>query len=118
MVAGTSINPGPSEINATVRAYAMLKMTGMDIEDPRMKKARELILKLGGIQACNSYTKINYSFFNLFPRKYCPTIPPEILILPGNLLYEMSSWTRTIIVPLSVMQAIGGVKTNSQRTAY
>ncbi len=102
--------PGPSEINATVRAYAMLKMTGMDIEDPRMKKARALILKLGGIQACNSYTKINYSFFNLFPRKYCPTIPPEILIIPGNLLYEMSSWTRTIIVPLSIIQAVGGTK--------
>ncbi|NLV29801.1 MAG: squalene--hopene cyclase [Acidobacteria bacterium] len=99
--------PGPSEINATVRAYSMLKMTGMSPEDPRMKRARELVLKLGGLQACNSYTKINYSFFDLFPRKYCPTIPPEILILPGNLLYEMSSWTRTIIVPLSIIQAIG-----------
>lgn len=99
--------PGPSEINATVRAYTMLKMTGMPVDDPRMRRARDLVLKLGGIQACNSYTKINYSFFDLFPRKYCPTIPPEILILPGNLLYEMSSWTRTIIVPLSIIQAIG-----------
>jgi squalene-hopene/tetraprenyl-beta-curcumene cyclase len=99
--------PGPSEINATVRAYSMLKMAGVDIEDPRMEKARELILKMGGIQACNSYTKLNYSLFNLFPRKYCPTIPPEIMIIPGNLLYEMSSWTRTIIVPLSIVQATG-----------
>ncbi|MDR3762675.1 MAG: squalene--hopene cyclase [Acidobacteriota bacterium] len=102
--------PGPSEINATVRAYTMLKLTGMDIEDPRMKKARELILRMGGIQACNSYTKLNYSLFDLFPRKYVPTIPPEILIIPGNVLYEMSSWTRTIIVPLSLIQAVGGVK--------
>jgi squalene-hopene/tetraprenyl-beta-curcumene cyclase len=100
-------HPGPAEINATVRAYAMLKMTGMDPADARMRKARDLILKLGGLQACNSYTKINYSFFNLFPRKYCPTIPPEIMIIPGNLLYEMSSWTRTIIVPLSIVQATG-----------
>ncbi len=103
-------HPGQSEINATVRAYAMLKMTGMDPAEPCMRKARDLILRLGGIQACNSYTKINYSFFNLFPRKYCPTIPPEIMIIPGNLLYEMSSWTRTIIVPLSIVQAIGGTK--------
>ena len=28
--------PGPSEINATVRAYTMLKMTGMNIEDPHL----------------------------------------------------------------------------------
>jgi squalene-hopene/tetraprenyl-beta-curcumene cyclase len=102
--------PGPSEINATVRAYAMLKMTGIAIEDGRMRKARELVLKLGGIQACNSYTRINYSFFDLFPRKYCPTIPPEIMIIPGSVLYEMSSWTRTIIVPLSIVQALGTVK--------
>ena len=99
--------PGPSEINATVRAYSMMKMAGMDIEDPRMENARAIILKMGGIQACNSYTKLNYSLFNLFPRKYCPTIPPEIMIIPGNLLYEMSSWTRTIIIPLSIVQATG-----------
>jgi squalene-hopene/tetraprenyl-beta-curcumene cyclase len=99
--------PGPAEINATVRAYSMLKMAGIDIEDPRMKKARAIVLKMGGIQACNSYTKLNYSLFDLFPRKYCPTIPPEIMIIPGNLLYEMSSWTRTIIGPLSIVQAAG-----------
>ena len=102
--------PGPSEINATVRAYTMLKMTGLDPEDPRMQKARALILKMGGIQACNSYTRINYSFFDLFPKKYCPTIPPEIMIIPGSVLYEMSSWTRTIIVPLSIVQALGGTR--------
>ena len=102
--------PGPSEINATVRAYAMLKMTGVDMQDSRMTKARELIFKLGGIQACNSYTKINYSLFDLFPRKYCPTIPPEIMIVAGSVLYEMSSWTRTIIVPLSIVQARGVTK--------
>ncbi|MFT4113934.1 squalene--hopene cyclase [Silvibacterium sp.] len=98
--------PGESEINATVRAYAMLKMTGFDPEDERMRRARALILRMGGIQECNSYTRINLSLFELFPRKYCPTIPPEIMIVPGNVLYEMSSWTRTIIVPLSIVQAL------------
>ncbi len=98
--------PGRSEINATVRAYTMLKMTGMGPDEPRMKKARALILRLGGLQACNSYTRINLSFFDLFPGKYSPTIPPEIMIVPGSVLYEMSSWTRTIIVPLSIVQAL------------
>ncbi len=84
----------------------MLKMTGLDVDDERMKRARSLILKMGGIQACNSYTRINLSMFELFPRKFSPTIPPEILLIPGNVLYEMSSWTRTIIVPLSIVQAL------------
>jgi len=29
------------------------------------------------------------------------------VLLPGNVLYEMSSWTRSIIVPLSIVQARG-----------
>lgn len=103
--------PGPAEINATVRAYTALKMVGMDMTNPRMQKALAVIRKLGGIQACNSYTKINFSLFDLFPRKFCPTIPPELMILPGNFLYEMSSWTRSIVVPLSIVQALGATKT-------
>ena len=51
--------PGASEINATVRAYSMLKMTGMDPNDPRMKKARALILEMGGIQG----TDLDYVVF-------------------------------------------------------
>ncbi|MBK7930816.1 MAG: squalene--hopene cyclase [Bryobacterales bacterium] len=102
--------PGPAEINATVRAYTALKMAGMDMDHPRMRQALGMVHKLGGIQACNSYTKINFSLFDLFPRKFCPTIPPELMILPGNFLYEMSSWTRSIIVPLSIVQAIGKTK--------
>ncbi len=102
--------PGPADINASVRAYTALKMVGMDMANPRMRQALAVVQKLGGIQACNSYTKINFSFFDLFPRKFSPTIPPELMILPGNFLYEMSSWTRSIIVPLSIVQALGGTK--------
>jgi squalene-hopene/tetraprenyl-beta-curcumene cyclase len=102
--------PGPAEINATVRAYTALKMAGMDVRHPRLQQALAVIRRLGGIQACNSYTKINFSFFDLFPRKFCPTIPPELMLLPGNFLYEMSSWSRSIIVPLSIVQALGGTK--------
>jgi squalene-hopene/tetraprenyl-beta-curcumene cyclase len=97
---------GPSEVNATARAYTMMKIAGMDPADPVLKRARERALALGGLQAC--YTKINLSLFGLFPRRFAPTVPPEIVLLPGDLLYEMSSWTRTIVVPLSIVQALGG----------
>jgi squalene-hopene/tetraprenyl-beta-curcumene cyclase len=99
---------GPAEINATARAYTAMKVAGLDPSTPAMAKARERVLSLGGLQSCNSYTKINLSLFGLYPRQYVPSIPPELLLVPGNLLYEMSSWTRGIIVPLSIVQAIGG----------
>jgi squalene-hopene/tetraprenyl-beta-curcumene cyclase len=105
---GWNIFPsGPSEINATVRAYTCLKIAGHNADSEPMVRARRRILALGGLQACNSYTKINFSLFGLYPRKYVPSVPPELVLVPGDLLYEMSSWTRAIIVPLSIVQAVG-----------
>ncbi len=101
---------GPSEINATARAYVAMKIAGIDVSDPAMIRARQRVLALGGLQSCNSYTKINLSLFGLFPKQYSPSIPPELVLIPGNLLYEMSSWTRAIVVPLSIVQALGGVR--------
>jgi squalene-hopene/tetraprenyl-beta-curcumene cyclase len=103
---GFNIYPaGPSEVNASVKAYFALKLAGIGADDPRLARCRDRILALGGIQACNSYVKINLSLFNLYPRKYTPSIPPE-MILAGNFIYELSSWTRAIVIPLSVVQAL------------
>lgn len=106
---GFNIYPGgPSEISACVKAYFALKLalplTGAGPDDPRLVKLREKILDLGGIQAANSYTKINLSLFGLYPRHAVPTIPPE-MILQGNFIYEMSSWSRAIVIPLAILSA-------------
>jgi squalene-hopene/tetraprenyl-beta-curcumene cyclase len=101
---------GPSEVNATARAYTALKLAGLNPQNPAMARARNRVLALGGLQACNSYTKINLSLFGLYPRQYAPSVPPEIMLVPGNLLYEMSSWTRAIVVPLSIVQALSGTR--------
>ncbi len=98
---------GPSDVSATVKAYCALKLAGMPPDSDPLRKARERILALGGLQAANSYVKINLSLFGLYPRKHVPSVPPEITMLPGNVLYEMSSWTRSILVPLSIVQARG-----------
>jgi squalene-hopene/tetraprenyl-beta-curcumene cyclase len=94
---------GPSEVSACVKAYFALKVAGVAASDPRMLRLRDRILALGGIQAANSYVKINLSLFDLFPRQHCPSIPPEIALLPFNLLYQMSSWTRAIVISLAIV---------------
>jgi squalene-hopene/tetraprenyl-beta-curcumene cyclase len=96
---------GPSEVSASVKAYFALKVAGLPIDDPRMAKLRLRILALGGIQAANSYTKVNLSLFDLYPRDGTPSIPPEIMLLPGKLLYQMSSWTRAIVISLAIVHA-------------
>ena len=103
---GFSIYPsGPSDVSASVKAYFALKLSGEPLDSEPMTRLRERILALGGIRAANSYVKINLSLFNLYPRDRVPTVPPEIVLL-GKLLYQMSSWTRAIIVPLSIVQAL------------
>ncbi len=101
---------GPSEISACVKAYFALKLASLIYPalapvDPRLARLRDRIIDLGGIQAANSYTKVNLSLFDLYPREGTPSIPPEILLLPGKLLYQMSSWTRAIVVSLAIVHA-------------
>ena len=103
---GFNIYPGgPADISATVKAYFALKVAGLPADDPRMARARERVLALGGLQRANSYVKINLSLFGLYPRDQCPSVPPEMILLPGKFLYRMSSWTRAIVVPLAIIHA-------------
>jgi squalene-hopene/tetraprenyl-beta-curcumene cyclase len=101
---------GPADVSATVKAYFALKLAGVDTSDPRLSKARDIILSLGGIQAANSYVKLNLSLFNLYPREYVPSVPPEIMLLPWNFIYQMSSWTRAIVIPLSIVHAMNPMR--------
>lgn len=104
---GFNIYPGgPADVSASVKAYFALKITGLDPNSDRMARLRKRILELGGLQRANSYTKLNLSFFGLYPREYVPTVPPEMVLVP-RLIYEMSSWTRAIVIPLSIVQASG-----------
>jgi squalene-hopene/tetraprenyl-beta-curcumene cyclase len=96
---------GPSEVSASIKAYVALKLAGIPLSESPMVRLRDRILELGGIQAANSYVKVNLSLFDLYPREYCPSIPPEVALLPFDLLYQMSSWTRAIVISLSIVHA-------------
>jgi squalene-hopene/tetraprenyl-beta-curcumene cyclase len=98
-------NDGPSDVSASVKAYFALKLAGIPATSPEMSRLRERILALGGVQAANSYVKINLSFFGLFPREHVPSVPPEMMMMPGRFIYQMSSWTRAIVIPLSIIQS-------------
>jgi squalene-hopene/tetraprenyl-beta-curcumene cyclase len=95
---------GPSEVSASIKAYVALKLAGLAQDDRNLTALRERILALGGLAAANSYVKINLSLFGLYPREHTPSVPPEMMLL-GKVIYEMSSWSRAIVVPLSILHA-------------
>ena len=106
---GWAIYPGgPPEISASVKAYLVLKLLGDRPDQPHMVRARDAILKLGGVEACNSFTRLYLAIFGLYPWSNCPAVPPEIILLPRWFyinIYEMSSWSRAIVIPLSIIWA-------------
>ena len=111
---GWAIYPGgPPEVSASVKAYLAMKIVGVPLDDPVMVRAREVILNLGGIQACNSFTRFYLALLGQIPYDHCPTVPPELVLIPSWLnfsLAAMSSWTRTIVVPLAIISALKPVK--------
>ncbi|MCA9053640.1 MAG: terpene cyclase/mutase family protein [Planctomycetaceae bacterium] len=106
---GFSLYPGgPSDISASVKAYFVLKLFGDDPQAPHMVKARGKIQRLGGIDACNTFTKIYLALFGQVSWSECPAVPPELILFPRWFpfnIYEMSSWSRTIVIPLSIIWA-------------
>ena len=72
---------GPSEVNATIKAYLALKLAGVPVTDPRMLKAREVALHFGGVPRMNTFSKLYLALLGLFPWQYVPTIPCEVLFI-------------------------------------
>ena len=97
---------GPPEVNATIKAYLALKLAGVTVTDPRMLKAREVALNMGGVPRMNTFSKLYLALFGLFPWDYVPTIPAEVILI-GKWFYvnfnEMSSWSRSMLVPLAII---------------
>lgn len=97
---------GPPEVNATIKAYLALKLAGVPETDRRMLRARAVALNLGGIPRMNTFSKLFLALLGLFPWKYVPTIPCEIILIGKWFhvnFHEMSNWTRSMLVPLSII---------------
>lgn len=100
---------GSPDVSSSVKAYFALKLLGEDSSAPLMKKAQRVIRDLGGVEAVNSFTRIYLALFGQYPWEQCPAVPPEIALLPTWFpinLYEISSWSRAIVVPLSIIWAL------------
>jgi squalene-hopene/tetraprenyl-beta-curcumene cyclase len=97
---------GPSEVNATIKAYLALKLAGVSVTDPRMLRAREAALHFGGVPRMNTFSKLYLALIGLFPWEYVPTIPCEVLLLGKWFhvnFWDMSNWSRSMLVPLAII---------------
>jgi squalene-hopene/tetraprenyl-beta-curcumene cyclase len=106
---GWAIYPGgPVDVSASVKAYLALKILGHAPDSEPLERARRAIAEAGGPWAVNSFTRFYLALLGQMPYAACPAVPPEIVLLPDWFpinLHRVSSWSRTMIVPLSLMWA-------------
>jgi len=106
---GWGLYPGaPLEISASVKSYWVLKMVGDAPDSEHMLRARTAILAAGGAEKVNSFTRYYLALLGIISYQQCPAVPPELVLLPNWFpvnIYKMSSWSRTIVVPLSLLWA-------------
>jgi len=111
---GWAIYPGgPVDVSASVKAYLALKLAGQDSESLPLRLARAAIINAGGPWAVNSFTKFYLALLGQLPYSACPAVPPEMVLLPEWFpvnLHRVSAWSRTMIVPLSLMWAFKPVR--------
>jgi squalene-hopene/tetraprenyl-beta-curcumene cyclase len=99
---------GPSELNATVKAYVALRLAGESAESEHLQRARRRVHDLGGLEASNSYSRLYLALVGAVGWDMVPAVPPELMLLPNWFainIYDMSSWTRGIVIPLTILYA-------------
>ena len=100
---------GAFDMSASVKAYFALKMIGDAIDAPHMVRARDAIRSRGGASRANVFTRLMLALFGFIPWRAVPVMPVEIMLLPTWFpfhLDKISYWSRTVIVPLLVLQAL------------
>ena len=104
-----STYPGaPGDISLSVKCYSSAKLMGLGADDPRLVRCRQWVLAHGGVVECNTFTKMYLCALGEYDYDAVPAIPPEIVLFPKWFyfnIYEISSWSRSMLVPLAIMYA-------------
>ena len=97
---------GPSDLSTTIEAYAALRLAGDPPDAEHMKRARELVQGLGGVESSRVFTRLWLALFGEWSWRDLPALPPEVIFLPPWFplnVYDFACWARQTIVPLTLV---------------
>src|SRR5574337_62488 len=100
---------GALDVSCSVKCYFALKLAGDRADAPHMQRARAAILARGGAARSNVFTRIALALFGELPWRGVPFLPVEIVLLPRWFPFNLSKvsyWSRTVMVPLSVLTSL------------
>lgn len=93
-------------LSCSVEAYMALRLLGVPASDSALVRARDFILRRGGISKTRIFTKFHLALIGCYSWRGIPSIPPWIMLFPEWFpftIYEMSSWARGSTVPLLIV---------------
>src|SRR5215208_825706 len=112
------VHDGDFDMSASVKAYFALKMIGDSPDADHMRRAREAILARGGAATSNVFTRFLLALYGFVSWRAVPVMPVEIMLLPKWFPFhidKISYWSRPVIVPLLVLQALKPKAINPRR---
>ncbi len=104
---------GDGDLSTTVECYLSLRLAGFARDTHSLKKAREFILKNGGLTSMRMFSRIHLALLGIVSWDVCPAMPIWFMLLPaksGFSIYEFSSWARASIVPLLILGDLKAVR--------
>jgi squalene-hopene/tetraprenyl-beta-curcumene cyclase len=97
---------GEADLSASVEGYWALRLAGDPADAEHMRRARERVVDLGGLESSRIFTRIWLAMFGLWSWDDLPALPPEVVLLPSWFplnIYDFACWARQTIVPLTVV---------------
>jgi squalene-hopene/tetraprenyl-beta-curcumene cyclase len=97
---------GDPDRDATLEAYAALRLAGLEPDDPRLAEARRFCEGHGGIGGARVFTRLWLALLGLWPWEEIQVIPPEMVFLKPSMpfsIYDFACWARQTVVALSVV---------------
>lgn len=94
------------DLSTSVETYTALRLLGVPASDPALLKAKDFILRRGGISKTRIFTKLHLALIGCYDWRGLPSLPPWVMLLPENFpftIYELSSWARGSTVPLLIV---------------
>ncbi len=97
---------GPPDLSTTAEAWYALRLCGVPADDPRMRRARDVVRGLGGVNRARFFTKLWLAVLGRYPWDAIPVLPPEMILIPPRWPlspYRFGSWARGTFVALMIV---------------
>ncbi|KAL8826943.1 MAG: hypothetical protein Q9170_007210 [Blastenia crenularia] len=97
----------PGNVSTTTEAYLALKILGLSAVHPAMLKARDFMVRNGGVAKTRFFTRFFLATFGLIPWSAMPQMPAELILMPPSSplnIYTLSSWARSTLIPVLIVR--------------